>query len=252
MATGRGVAEAAARTMKRVQLEMGGKNPCVVMDDADLDVAVEAAANGAFVSTGQRCTASSRIIVQKGIRQQFSDRLIQRMQQYRVGDALADDTQIGPVVSERQLQSNLAYVALAKQEGCEVIGGERLERPTEGFYQAPAVFLGATNTMRVSREEIFGPCASIIEVGDLDEAIALANDTEFGLSSTIMTTSLRSAQEFKRRSQAGMVNVNLPSAGVDYHVPFGGRKGSSYGPREQGRTAIDFYTIWKTAYTFAG
>jgi aldehyde dehydrogenase (NAD+) len=252
VATGRGVAAAAVQGMKRVQLEMGGKNPCVVMDDADLDLAVETAANGAFVATGQRCTASSRIIVQRGIYPQFAERLAQRMQAYRVDNALADGAEIGPVVSERQLKSNLDYVSLAKQEGCEVVGGERLERSTNGFYQAPALFLDATNEMRVSREEIFGPCASLIPVGDLDEAIALANDTEFGLSSTIVTTSLRSAQQFKRRSQAGMVNVNLPSAGVDYHVPFGGRKGSSYGPREQGRTAIDFYTLWKTSYTFAG
>ncbi|HEX5262546.1 MAG TPA: aldehyde dehydrogenase family protein, partial [Phenylobacterium sp.] len=252
VATGRGVAAAAVQGMKRVQLEMGGKNPCVVMDDADLDLAVETAANGAFIATGQRCTASSRIIVQRGIYHRFAERLVQRMKAYRVDNALAEGAEIGPVVSERQLKSNLDYVALAKREGCEVVGGEQLERPTDGFYQAPALFLDATNEMRVSREEIFGPCASMIPVGDLDEAIALANDTEFGLCSTIITTSLRSAQQFKRRSQVGMVNVNLPSAGVDYHVPFGGRKASSFGPREQGRTAIDFYTIWKTAYTFAG
>ncbi|MBS0362648.1 MAG: aldehyde dehydrogenase family protein [Proteobacteria bacterium] len=252
VATGRSVAQSAARSLKRLQLEMGGKNPCVVMDDADLDLAVEATANGAFVSTGQRCTASSRIIVQRGIYEQFTERLIARMQKYRVGNALAEETQIGPVVSDRQLQSNLSYVELAKKEGCEVIGGDRLSRDTDGFYQGPAVFLGATNRMRVSREEIFGPCAAILQVDDLDEAIAMANDTEFGLASSIMTSSLRSAQEFKRRSQVGMVNVNLPSAGVDYHVPFGGRKASSYGPREQGRTAVDFYTLWKTAYTFAG
>ncbi len=249
---GRGLAVQAAQGMKKVQLEMGGKNPIVVMDDADLDIAVPAILNGAFYSTGQRCTASSRIIVQGGIHDAFVDRLTTEMLALKVGNPLDPSVQIGPVVSEKQLNGNLGYVDLAKQEGAEVIGGQRIQSETDGYFQAPAVFLNATNAMRSTREEIFGPCASVIKVADFDEALASANDTEFGLSSGICTSSLKYAREFKRRSQAGMVMVNLPTAGVDYHVPFGGRKGSSHGSREQGRYAAEFYTIVKTAYSFAG
>ncbi len=249
---GRGLAVTAAQGMKKVQLEMGGKNPMVVMNDADLNIAVPAVLNGAFYSTGQRCTASSRIIVDAGIHDAFVDRLTTEMLALNVGNPLDASVQIGPVVSEKQLAGNLAYVDIAKQEGAEVIGGERLNRETEGFFQQPAVFLNATNAMRSSQEEIFGPCASIIKVSGFDEALSVANDTAFGLSSGICTGSLKYAREFKRRSQAGMVMVNLPTAGVDYHVPFGGRKGSSHGSREQGRYAAEFYTAVKTAYSFAG
>ena len=248
VATGRGIAVTCAETHKKVQLEMGGKNPMVVLDDADLAVAVPACVNGAFFSTGQRCTASSRLIVTAGIHDAFVEKLTAAAAALKVGDALDPETQIGPVVDQSQLDQNLTYVALAGEEGCEVVGGERLERATEGFYQAPAVFLGADNGMRVSREEIFGPCASVIKVADFDEALAIANDTEFGLSSGICTTSLKHASAFRKKAQAGMVMVNLPTAGVDYHVPFGGRKGSSYGPREQGSYAAEFYTTVKTAY----
>lgn len=250
--TGSHIAEVCGRLKRKCQLEMGGKNPMVVLNDADLDVAVSACLNGTFFSTGQRCTASSRLIVEDGIHDAFVERLVAGMRALRVGDALAPETQIGPVVDGKQLDSNLAYVDLAGKEGAEVIGGERLELATNGFFQAPALFLGTDNSMRINREEIFGPCGSIIKVGDFDEALAVANDTEFGLSAGICTTGLKSAREFKRRSQAGMVMVNLPTAGVDFHVPFGGRKGSSYGPREQGRYAAEFYTTVKTAYVFAG
>ncbi|WP_349358000.1 aldehyde dehydrogenase family protein [Stappia sp.] len=249
---GRGLAIEAAQSLKKVQLEMGGKNPMVVLDDADLDVAVEACLNGAFYSTGQRCTASSRLIVQAGIHDAFVERLSAAAQALKVGHALDPATQIGPVASESQLAGNLDYVDIARKEGAEVVGGERLNGETQGFFQRPALFLNATNAMRSSREEIFGPCASVIKVADFDEALAVANDTEFGLSSGICTASLKYAREFRRRSAAGMVMVNLPTAGVDYHVPFGGRKGSSHGPREQGRHAAEFYTVVKTAYEFAG
>lgn len=252
VATGNHIAETCGRMKKKVQLEMGGKNPMVVLDDADLDVAVDACLNGTFFSTGQRCTASSRMIVQAGIHDAFVAELSRRMQALKVGDAVAEDTQIGPVVDEKQLASNLAYVELAKAEGAEVIGGARLELDRPGFYQEPALFIGTDNTMRINREEIFGPCGSVIKVADFEEALAIANDTEFGLSAGICTASLKSAREFKRRIQAGMVMVNLPTAGVDYHVPFGGRKGSSFGPREQGRYAAEFYTVVKTAYVHAG
>ncbi|MBK5932858.1 aldehyde dehydrogenase (NAD+) [Rhodovulum imhoffii] len=251
VSVGRALAGRAAEGLKKVQLEMGGKNPMVVLDDADMDTAIAACVNGAFYSTGQRCTASSRLIVQAGIHDAFVDRLCAEVQALRVGNALEPDTQIGPVASESQLNNNLSYVALATEEGAQVMGGERINGATEGYFQRPALFLDASNVMRSTREEIFGPCASVIRVADFEEALAVANDTEFGLSSGICTSSLKYAREFRRRSQAGMVMVNLATAGVDYHVPFGGRKGSSYGSREQGRYAAEFYTTVKTAYSFA-
>lgn len=249
---GKRLALDAAAGMKKVQLEMGGKNPMVVLDDADLDIAVPAVLNGAFFSTGQRCTASSRIIVQQGIHDAFVDRLTTEALALNVGNPLDPSTHIGPVVSEKQLAGNLEYVRLANEEGADVVGGERLNRDTEGFFQAPALFLGSTNNMRTAQEEIFGPCASIIKVADYNEALHVANDIPFGLSAGICTASLKYAKAFKAQSKAGMVMVNLPTAGVDYHVPFGGRKGSSYGSREQGRYAIEFYTTIKTAYEFSG
>ena len=249
---GRALAVKAAGGLKKVQLEMGGKNPMVVMNDADLEVAVSACLNGAFFSTGQRCTGSSRLIVEAGVYDEFVEKLASAANTIKVGDPLKSDTQMGPVASESQLLSNLSYVDLARSEGAEVIGGGRFDGDAEGFFQRPAIFADATNDMRSSREEIFGPCASVIRAGNFDEAVALANDTEFGLSSGICTTNLKSAREFKKRSQAGMVMINLPTAGVDYHVPFGGRKGSSYGSREQGRYAVEFYTSVKTSYVFAG
>lgn len=249
---GRALAVKAAEGLKKVQLEMGGKNPMVVMDDADLDIAIDVCVNGAFFSTGQRCTASSRLIVARQVYDEFADRLAKAVTELRVGNALDPETQIGPVVSESQLANNLNYVEIAKSDGARVVGGDRLTLDQNGFYQSPAVFLNADNDMRSSREEIFGPCASVIPADDFDHALALANDTEFGLSSGICTQSLKYAREFKRKSGAGMVMVNLPTAGVDYHVPFGGCKGSSYGSREQGRYAAEFYTATKTAYSFAG
>ena len=247
---GRGIAGGCAKAMKKVQLEMGGKNPMVVMGDADLDLAVNVCLNGAFFSTGQRCTASSRLIIDTMIHDDFVDKLITAMEALRIGDPLEPATQIGPVVSENQLAGNLDFVGLAATEGCEVVGGRRIDRP--GTFQRPALFIGASNAMRTSREEIFGPCASVIRASCFDEALSLANDTAFGLSSGICTQSLKQATAFRRGSGAGMVMVNLPTAGVDYHVPFGGRGASSLGGREQGRMAMDFYTSVKTAYVFAG
>ena len=246
VATGRRIGLQCMEAGKKVQMEMGGKNPMVVLDDADLDVAVAACVNGAFFSTGQRCTASSRLIVTDRIHDAFLEKLTQATTALRVGDALDPATQIGPVVDQSQLEQNLRYVALAREEGCEVIGGDALDG--QGYFQRPAIFAGATNAMRSSREEIFGPCASVIRVADYDAALAAANDTDFGLSAGICTTSLKLASHFRRHAQAGMVMVNLPTAGVDYHVPFGGRKGSSYGPREQGSYAREFYTHVKTSY----
>ncbi|MCJ8056199.1 aldehyde dehydrogenase family protein [Shinella curvata] len=250
--TGKRVALASVEHNRKFQLEMGGKNPFVVLDDADLAVAVEAAANSSFFSTGQRCTASSRLIVTEGIHDRFVAALTERLKGLVIDDALKTGTHIGPVVDETQLKQDADYIEIGRSEGARLaFGGERLERETPGFYLAPALFTEATNDMRIAREEIFGPVAAVIRVKDYDEALAVANDTNFGLSSGIATTSLRHATHFKRNSEAGMVMVNLPTAGVDFHVPFGGRKGSSYGPREQGRYAAEFYTTVKTAYTLA-
>lgn len=253
--TGRKVAQACVLNdpMKKFQLEMGGKNPLVVLDDADLAVAAECAVNGAFFSTGQRCTASSRFIVQEGIHDAFVDAVTERLKALKVDNALEAGTHIGPVVDEKQLEQDLNYIEIGRSEGAKLHwGGERLNRATPGFYLQPAFFTETTNAMRIAREEIFGPVACTIRVKDYDEALAVANDTPFGLSSGIVTTSLKYASHFKRNSEAGMVMVNTPTAGVDYHVPFGGRKGSSYGAREQGRYAAEFYTTVKTAYTNAG
>ncbi|HVK91386.1 MAG TPA: aldehyde dehydrogenase family protein, partial [Mycoplana sp.] len=250
--TGKRVAAASIEHNRKFQLEMGGKNPFVVLDDADLAVAVEAAANSGFFSTGQRCTASSRLIVTEGIHDRFVAALTEKLKNLVVDDALKAGTHIGPVVDATQLRQDTDYIEIGKQEGATLaFGGDLLKRDNPGFYLQPALFTEATNDMRISREEIFGPVASVIRAKDYEEALALANDTPFGLSSGIATTSLKYATHFKRNSEAGMVMVNLPTAGVDFHVPFGGRKGSSYGPREQGRYANEFYTTVKTAYTLA-
>ena len=246
--TGRNIAARAIGTMTKIQLEMGGKNPLVILDDADLDVAVECTVNGCFYGTGQRCTASERVIVTEGIHDRFVEAVKARMEKTVVGHALKKGTQIGPVVDLKQLEHNQKYVEIGKRDGATVFGGERLERETPGFYMSPILLVGTNNAMQVNREEVFGPIASVIRVKDYDEALATANDSDFGLSSGICTTSLKYAKDFQRNSESGLVMVNLPTAGLDYHVPFGGRKGSSYGPREQGSYAVEFYTSVKTAY----
>jgi aldehyde dehydrogenase (NAD+) len=248
-ATGATVAQALAARFAKSQLEMGGKNPLVVLDDADLDVAVDCAVQGAFFQTGQRCTASSRLIATAGIHDRFVDALVERMRSLRVGHALADETDVGPVVSADQLEQDLDYLTIGRGEGAELVyGGVRLERETEGYFLEPALFVGTSNEMRVNREEIFGPIATVIRATDVDDALELANDTEFGLSAGVCTTSLAHAARFRDGLQAGIVTVNLPTAGVDFHVPFGGTKGSSSGSREQGRYAVEFFTTVKTAY----
>ncbi|WP_018697851.1 aldehyde dehydrogenase family protein [Amorphus coralli] len=250
---GRGVAAAAASNLTKVQLEMGSKNALVVMEDADLDVAVTCAVAGGYSGTGQKCTASSRLVVHRTVHDAFVEKLVAALGAMKVGHALEDGVTMGPVASEAQLASNMRYLDLAKQEGCEIAcGGERLERVTEGYFMSPALLTGSSNTMRVNREEVFGPIAAVIEVGDYEEALSVTNDTEFGLTAGIITSSLARATHFRRNARTGCVMVNLPTAGTDYHVPFGGRKNSSYGPREQGRYAAEFYTQVKTAYIRAG
>ena len=249
---GRTVAAGCAARLTGCQLEMGGKNPLIVLDDADLDQAVEVAINGAFYSTGQRCTASSRIIVTEGIFKRFRSAILERLPQLRVGHALQPETQIGPVAHEAQLEKNLEYLEIGRKEGAKIgWGGHRLKENGTGLFQAPAIFVDTHNGMRINREEIFGPIASLLCVKNYEEALDVANDTEFGLVSGICTQSLKYANHFRKHAETGMTMVNLPTAGVDYHVPFGGRKNSSYGPREQGSHAISFYTAVKTGYQFA-
>jgi aldehyde dehydrogenase (NAD+) len=249
METGRDIARKAVGRMAKFQLEMGSKNPLVVLDDADLATAVNVAVQGAYFSTGQRCTASSRLIVTEGVHDRFVAALKERLASLKVDNALTPGTEMGPVVERPQLETDLEYVGIGKKEGATLAyGGERLQRGTDGYYLAPTLFVDATNAMRISREEIFGPVACVIRAKNYDEALAVANDTETGLSSGIVTSSLKHASHFQRHAQAGMVMVNLPTAGVDYHVPFGGRKASSYGPREQGTYAKEFYTTVKTTY----
>lgn len=252
VATGRHVISACGARGIRCQVEMGGKNPLVVLDDADIEVAVRCAVQGGYYSTGQRCTASSRFIVTRGIYGRFVQTLTDALRDLRVGHALASDTQIGPVVDSVQLESDMSYLAVGKADGARLaLEGGRLKRGTEGYYLAPSLFVDATPSMRIAREEIFGPIACVIEARDYEDALRIANDTELGLSAGICTASLKHATHFRRHAQAGIVAVNLPTAGVDYHVPFGGCKGSSLGPREQGSYAIEFFTIVKTAYTAA-
>lgn len=255
VATGQRVAAACVARMAKFQLEMGGKNPFVVLDDADLDVAVNCALQSGFYSTGQRCTASSRVIATDGIHDRFVAALLERMKTLKVDDARKKGTDIGPVVDERQLAQDLEYIAIGQAEGAKLAaGGQAIAHNADGapgYYFAPALFTETSATMRINTEEIFGPVVSVLRAKNYEEALQLANDTPFGLATGIATTSLKHATHFKRHAQAGMVMVNLPTAGVDYHVPFGGRKGSSYGSREQGRYAAEFYTTVKTAYTQA-
>ncbi|WP_257226560.1 aldehyde dehydrogenase family protein [Rhodococcus opacus] len=250
--TGRRVLDRTSAAGIRAQLEMGGKNPLVVLDDADIDVAVTQALTGAFGSTGQRCTASSRLIVTRGIHDRFVDRLGAAMAAWRVGHALGDGIDMGPVVDQGQLDKDRRYVAAAAAAGREVVGGQLEEAETDGFFMRPALVLGTEPTDAINREEVFGPVASVIKVDDYQHALAVANDTPYGLTAGIITTSLAAAHDFRKRAQAGMVMVNLATAGVDFHVPFGGRGASSFGPREQGEHAREFFTQVKTAYVAAG
>ncbi len=250
---GKGIAAAAIQNLTKVQMEMGSKNALAVMDDADLDLAVSLALGGAFGGTGQKCTASSRLVVHAAIHDAFVEKLVAGAKALKVGHALEEGTQMGPVVSEQQLQENLAYVELGQSEGAELAcGGHRLELQHDGYYMSPGVFVNTNNTMRINREEMFAPLTSVIKVDSYDEALAIVNDTNFGLTSGIVTQNLARATHFRRHARTGVVTVNLPTAGTDYHVPFGGRGDSSYGPREQGKAAAEFYTTVKTAYISAG
>jgi len=247
--TGRKVAAATAVNLVKCQLEMGSKNALVVLDDADLDNAVECAVGGAFFGTGQKCTASSRLIVTEGIHDRFVAAVIARMKTLVVGHPLKEGVHIGAVADARQMAQNLRYLDIAKNEGATLaIGGEVINEDTEGYYLQPALFINTTNEMTINRDEAFAPIACVIKVKDFEEAVTTLNDTNYGLTGGICTQSLKYAHEFKRRAETGCVMINLPTAGTDYHVPFGGRKESSFGPREQGAHAKEFYTIVKTTY----
>jgi aldehyde dehydrogenase (NAD+) len=246
---GRRVGEVVAKRLGRCLLELGGNNAIIVMDDADMELVARAVLFGSVGTAGQRCTTTRRLLVHEKV----VDALCERTKNLRVGDALAKETEIGPVVDAGQLKQDMDYIDIGQQEGAKLrVGGQRVNRETEGYYLQPALFTEVSPAMRIAREEIFGPVAAVIRVKNYEEALAVANDTEFGLSAGIVTTSLKYATHFKRNAEAGMVMVNVPTAGVDFHVPFGGRKGSSYGPKEQGKYAAEFFTQVKTAYTAAG
>jgi len=244
------VGQAAMKSGKRVQMEMGGKNPLVVLKDADLDKAAAIAADGGFFQTGQRCTASSRVIVEDAIHDAFVEKLAERAASLKVGAALAAGTQVGPASSESQFEQNLKYIAIATDEGGRLAaGGDKLSLDTPGFYMQPAIIADTSPDMRINNEEVFGPVVSTVRAKDYDEALAIANHGDFGLSAGIVSNNAARIRDFRRNIRAGMVMVNLPTAGVDYHVPFGGTRSSSYGPREQGFAAVEFYTQVKTVYT---
>jgi len=249
---GASVGKGAMERQARVQLEMGGKNPLIVLDDADLERAVAIALDGSFFATGQRCTASSRLIVQDGIHDRFVAALGEKVRALKVGDALDPTTQMGPAVSESQMENSYSYIDIARSAGGRIVtGGNRLNLAQPGWYVQPTLIADTTAAMRINTEEVFGPVASTIRVKDYEEALAIANGVEFGLSAGIATTSLKYARDFQRRARAGMVMVNLATAGVDYHVGFGGSKKSSYGAREQGFAAAEFFTQHKTAYSWS-
>jgi aldehyde dehydrogenase (NAD+) len=247
------VAAAAVSHMARVQLEMGGKNPLLVMDDAEFDRAVQIAVDGGYFATGQRCTASSRVFVQEGIYDKFIAAVAERAKALKVGNALDPSTQMGPAVTDTQLAGNLKYVDIALKEGGRLLAGgaEPLKLATPGHYMSPTLIVDTKPGDTINQEEVFGPVVSVVKIKSYDEGLALCNAGNFGLSAGIVTTSLKHARHFQRNVKAGMVMVNLPTAGVDYHVPFGGTRGSSYGNREQGFAAVEFFTQTKTAYSFS-
>jgi acyl-CoA reductase-like NAD-dependent aldehyde dehydrogenase len=230
---------------------MGGKNPTIVLRDADLETAVECTLSAAFYSTGQRCTATSRAIVEKSIVGPFLERLLERTKALRIGDPRDPATQLGPAIDAGQLDTTLRYLDLGTREGARLLyGGERLTEGAlgRGHFLRPAIFSGVDPRSRLAQEEVFGPLLAVIEVDDFDQAVETANAVRFGLSASICTKDLSRALEYVQRAEAGVIMVNLPSAGIEYQIPFGGVKDSSSGPREQGEAAVQFYTETKTVY----
>lgn len=238
--------------LKKMQMEMGSKNPLVVMEDANLNTAITCAANGAYGGTGQKCTASSRLIVHEDIYAKFVEGLVENIKNLKVGHALDEGTQMGPASNESQYESNLNYIEIGKGEAKLEYGGNPMNMRTPGYYLQPTLFVDGDNKSRINQEEMFGPIACVIPAKNLDHALEIANDTDFGLSSGIITQSLAKAEHFKQNIKTGVSTINLPTAGLDYHVPFGGRKASSFGPREQGTYAREFYSQVKTSYINSG
>lgn len=248
---GEALHQEASRRRLRIQLEMGGKNPTIVLADCDLSLAVENVVNGAFASTGQKCTATSRAIVEEAIYDRFLEALVERTRRYKVGNGLAAGVDMGPVIDAAQLETDLRYIEIgAAEAGPPVFGGRRLTGPPydKGYFVQPTIFSEVTPEMRIAQEEIFGPVLAVMRAKDFDDAIRMANRVPFGLSASIQTTNVSRVFEYIERMEAGLLTVNLPSAGVEYQLPFGGTKGSSFGPKEQGPAALEFYSDYKTVY----
>jgi len=248
---GRVINESCARTLKRCSLELGGKNPMIVLDDANLDLALEGALWGAFGTSGQRCTATSRIILQKGIYQRFVDALVARTQELRIGNGLDDGIDVGPLVSRQQMENVLHYVEIGRNEGAHLAcGGHRYDQGAcvNGYFVEPAVFTNVDPKMRIAQEEIFGPVVSCTPCNSLDEAIEIANGISYGLSSSLYTRDVNRAFSAIRDLEAGITYINAPTIGAEVHLPFGGVKQTGNGHREGGVAALEFYTEWKTIY----
>lgn len=248
---GQKVHERASKRRIRIQLEMGGKNPTIVLADADFNSAVENVVNAAFFSTGQKCTATSRAIVEESIYDKFVDAVVERTKRLKVGDGMEPGVEIGPCVDQSQMNTVLGYIEQGRAEAGEPLcGGRRLTGGAydKGWFVEPTVFAGVTQEMTIAREEIFGPVLAILKARDFQQALAMANASEFGLSASIQTASLSRTMEFVYGMEAGLLTVNLPSAGVEYQLPFGGTKDSSFGPKEQGQAALEFYSDHKTVY----
>ena len=241
----------ASRRRLRIQLEMGGKNPTIVAADCDFNLAVENVVNGAFFSTGQKCTATSRAIVEEAIYDRFLEALVERTGKLKVGNGLEAGIDIGPAIDQAQLDTDLRYIDIGRREaGPPAIGGRRLTGPgyDKGYFVEPTIFADVTEQMTIAQEEIFGPVLAVMRASDFDDALRIANGVPFGLSASLQTTSVSRVFEYVNRAEAGLLTVNLPSAGVEYQLPFGGMKDSSFGPKEQGPAALEFYSDYKTVY----
>ena len=248
---GRTVGMAAASGFKPCSLELGGKNAMIIMDDANLDLAVEGALWGAFGTTGQRCTATSRILIHKKIARRFTEQLVERARKLRIGNGLEKGIQVGPQVSQQQLETSAMYVKIAIDEGAKLLtGGKRLQGKAyaDGYFFAPTIFGGVKPTMRIAREEVFGPVLSLLEFDTFERALQIANDVDYGLSAAIYTRDVNQAYRAMRDIETGIVYINAPTIGAEVHLPFGGVKQTGNGHREGGSGALDFYTTWKSVY----
>ena len=241
----------ASKRRLRIQLEMGGKNPTIVLADADFNSAVENTVNAAFFSTGQKCTATSRVIVEDAIYDKFVEAIVERTKKLKVGNGMEAGIDIGPAIDKGQLETNLKYIEIGRKEAGEPrIGGKQLTGGAydKGYFVEPTVFADVTESMTIAQEEIFGPVLAIMRAKDFEDAMRIANNIPFGLSASIQTTNVSRVFDFVYRMEAGLLTVNLPSAGVEYQLPFGGTKDSSFGPKEQGPAALEFYSDYKTVY----